>query len=60
MVLEGYPSAGDVHEFRISSGSGAEFELPIEEREAVPCRVVVKVGQVSNVVNITNAPGFCS
>ena len=60
VVLEGYPSAGSVHEFRISSEMGAEFELPIDDRHAVPCRVVVKAGQLSNVVSVANAPGVCS
>lgn len=60
LVLEGYPDSTFVHEFRISSDFGAVFELPLAGSETVPCRIIIRSGHDSTVVDVSNAPGACA
>ena len=60
LVLEGFPDSTFVHEFQISADFGAVFELPLEGMEAVPCRVLVRAGRGTTVVDVSNAPGACN
>jgi hypothetical protein len=59
MIVEGLPGSEWLTAFSITDVDGASFELPVPEKEAVPCRVIVRSGSAVSVSVVKNSPTAC-
>jgi hypothetical protein len=59
MIVEGLPGSEWLTAFSITDVDGASFELPVPEKEAVPCRVIVRSGSAVSVSVVENSPTAC-
>jgi hypothetical protein len=59
VIVEGLPGSEWLTAFSISGVDGASFKLPVPEKEAVPCKVVVRSGTAVSISVVENSPTAC-